>query len=108
MTEIRCHSGSRQGAGALRRATEVLRYTSKPKRPALFRAARPSRKSRRNRRESTRTGRKKPLLQAIQREPSGERPPPGRHRVAWEHFEARLPARWRWALGLLRIVKNTL
>ena len=40
-------------------------------------AARPSRKRRRNRRESTRTGRKKPLLQAIQREPSGDRPPPG-------------------------------
>ncbi len=37
----------------------------------------PSRKRRRNRRESTRTGRKKPPLQAIQRAPSGDRPPPG-------------------------------
>ena len=45
-------------------------------RPAC-RAASPSRKSRRNRRESTRTGRKKPGLQAIQRDPSGDRPPPG-------------------------------
>jgi len=27
--------------------------------------------------DSTRTGRKKPGLQAIQRDPSGDRPPPG-------------------------------
>ena len=47
------------------------------RRPASCRAARPSRKRRRNRRDSTRTGRKKPGLQAIQRAPSGERPPPG-------------------------------
>ena len=33
--------------------------------------------SRRNRRESTRTGRKKPGLQAIQRDPSRDRPPLG-------------------------------
>ena len=45
-------------------------------RPAC-RAASPSRKRRRNRRDSTRTGRKKPGLQAIQRDPSGDRPPPG-------------------------------
>ena len=47
------------------------------RRPALCRAARPSRKSRRKRRDRTRTGRKKPGLQAIQRDPSGDRPPPG-------------------------------
>ena len=45
--------------------------------PAACRASSPSRKSRRNRRESTRTGRKKPGLQAIQRDLSGDRPPPG-------------------------------
>ena len=36
-----------------------------------------SRKRRRNSRESTRTGRKKPGLQATQRSPSGDSPPPG-------------------------------
>jgi len=43
-------------------------------RKASFRAWR---NKRRNRRESTRTGRKNPGLQAIQRCRSGERPPPG-------------------------------
>ena len=41
------------------------------------------RNSRRNRRESTRTGRKKPGRQAIQRVPSGERPPPGTTQWTW-------------------------
>ena len=36
-----------------------------------------------NRRESTRTGRKKPGLQAIQRDPSGDRPPPGAMTWTW-------------------------
>ena len=53
------------------------RSPKKARRPAACSAARPSRNSRRNRRESTRTGRKKPGRQAIQREPSGDRPPPG-------------------------------
>ena len=47
------------------------------------RAASPSRKRRRNRRERTRTGRKKPLLQAIQRDPSGDSPPPGTMMWTW-------------------------
>src|SRR5215510_9615874 len=40
-------------------------------------ASRACRNRRRNRRESTRTGRKKPLRQAIQRSPSGDSPPAG-------------------------------
>jgi hypothetical protein len=51
-----------------------VRWPKKARQPASRRAARPSR----NRRERTRAGRKKPGLQAIQREPSGDRPPPGR------------------------------
>jgi len=38
---------------------------------------------RRNRRESTRTARKKPRLQAIQRLPSGDSPPPGTMQCRW-------------------------
>ena len=52
--------------------------------PALVIAARSSsRKSRRNRRDSTRTGRKNPGRQAIQRVPSGETPPPGTMQCRW-------------------------
>src|SRR5262249_25829598 len=40
-------------------------------------AMEPCRNRRRNRRESTRTGRKKPFRQEIQRSPSGDSPPPG-------------------------------
>src|SRR5712692_6557166 len=47
------------------------------KAPAPCAAASFSRTSLRNRRESTRTGRKKPGRQAIQRSPSREMPPPG-------------------------------
>ena len=53
------------------------RPSKKTRRPAELRSASPSRKRRRNRRDSTRTGRKKPGLQVIQREPSGDGPPPG-------------------------------
>src|SRR5215207_3349843 len=45
--------------------------------PASKAFCRPCRNSRRNRRERTRTGRKKPGRQAIQRVPSSEGPPPG-------------------------------
>ena len=45
--------------------------------PAACMASRPCKNKRRNRRESTRTGRKKPGLQAIHRLPSGDMPPPG-------------------------------
>jgi hypothetical protein len=48
---------------------KIQTHRAKAKRPAWLSAARPSRKRRRNRRESTRTDRKKPGLQAIQREP---------------------------------------
>src|SRR3954465_7648590 len=44
---------------------------------AWWTASSRSRKSFRNRRERTRTGRKKPGLQGIQRDPPGARPPPG-------------------------------
>ncbi len=74
------HSERRSGASAASKARFSARGARSPKktrRLASCRAARPSRKRRRNRRESTRTGRKKPGLQAIQREPSGDRPPPG-------------------------------
>jgi len=43
----------------------------------------PSRKRRRNRRDSTRTGRKNPRRQEIQREPWGETPPPGTMQWMW-------------------------
>jgi hypothetical protein len=43
----------------------------------LMQGCEPSRKRPRNRRDSTRTGRKKPGSQAIPRDPSGDRPPPG-------------------------------
>ena len=66
---------ARRRRRACRRAG--ARSPKKARRPAACRAARPSRKRRRNRRDSTRTGRKKPGLQAIQRDPSGDRPPPG-------------------------------
>ena len=44
---------------------------------ARWRAAIPSRKRRRNKAPSTRTGRRKAGREAIQRDPSGESPPPG-------------------------------
>ena len=42
-----------------------------------------SRKRRRNRRDRTRTGRKKPGRQVIQRSPSGAMPPPGTTQCRW-------------------------
>jgi hypothetical protein len=60
------------------------------------------RKSRRKSRESTRTGRKKPGRQAIQRVPSGERPPRGRRSADGDDGRASVPrcaarrrSRWR-------------
>ena len=47
-----------------------------------------SRKRRRNKRDSTRTGRKKPGLHAIQRSPSNDRPPPGT-----------MPCTWGWCVS---------
>src|SRR5208337_2376305 len=64
------HSDRRKGASAASKARLWARNARSPKkarRPASCRAARPSRKRRRNRRDSTRTGRKKPGLEAIQR-----------------------------------------
>src|SRR5271157_1403747 len=74
------HSERRSGASAASKAglsASGARSPRKARRPAACRAASPSRKSRRKRRDSTRTGKKKPGLQAIQRDPSGDRPPPG-------------------------------
>src|SRR5271166_6040743 len=61
------HSERRKGASAAsksRFSASGARSPKKVRRPVSYRAARPLRKRRRNRRDSTRTGRKKPGLQA--------------------------------------------
>ena len=68
----------RKSGGKCLRLVEMRRDRQRIAVHRLWNAAvRPSRNRRRNRRESTRTGRKNPGLQAIQRLPSDEMPPPG-------------------------------
>ena len=62
----------------------------------------PSRKRRRNRRDRTRTGRKKPGLQAIQRDPSGDRPPPGTMTWTWGWWVSAEPQVWSTAVRPMR------
>ena len=61
-----------------------------------------SRNSRRNRRERTRTGRKKPGRQGIQREPSGASPPPGTTMCTCGWWVSAEPQVWSTAVSPIR------
>ena len=60
------------------------------------------RKSAAEKRESTRTGRKKPGLQVIQREPSGDRPQPGTMTCTYGWWVRAEPQLWRTAVRPMR------